>query len=402
MAYKSPNENVDRLLKHLEENGKDRSWMELSAMFYPGRSEHWSRKAAKAAGIRFKVTQVDLPPIQEKVVSVTDRVTASKNKVDIEFTKKENEVLTAKVIELQKELDLLGQIKSHTPEAFTIPKPVIKKKKNNAVSIIQWSDWHVDEVVEAETVNGLNEYNKDIAKQRAHKLFENGIKLIDTQRYSVDIRKAVIHLGGDSIGGYIHPELEQTNSMSPLEGIFYAKDLMTAGIKYSLDNGGLDEIVVVCSRGNHPRLTKKMQYANDYSMNLETNLYLSLADHFAGEKRVKFKVEQSELSYLTVYDRVLRFFHGQQIKFMGGIGGVTVPLYKAIFRWNQNIQAYYNFMCDKHTWSTPTPDCQINGSLKGYDAFAASHGFGYQDPIQSFTLLDDKYGITIKAPIFCK
>jgi hypothetical protein len=59
-------------------------------------------------------------------------------------------------------------------------------------------------------------------------------------------------------------------------------------------------------------------------------------------------------------------------------------------------------MCDKHTYSQPTPDCQLNGSLKGYDSFAASHGFKYQEPLQSFTIMDSKKGMTIKAPIFCE
>ena len=39
----------------------------------------------------------------------------------------------------------------------------------------------------------------------------------------------------------------------------------------------------------------------------------------------------------------------------------------------------------------------VHNSLKGYDAFAVSHGFSFQPPLQSFTLLDSKRGITIKA-----
>jgi hypothetical protein len=58
-------------------------------------------------------------------------------------------------------------------------------------------------------------------------------------------------------------------------------------------------------------------------------------------------------------------------------------------------------MGDKHVYSNPTPDCQLNGSLVGYNAYALSHGFKYQRPIQSFTIIDSKYGVTIKAPIFC-
>jgi hypothetical protein len=248
----------------------------------------------------------------------------------------------------------------------------------------------------------MNEYNKDVAKRRAFKLFENSVKLVNSQRSAVKIKRLVIHAGGDSIGGFIHPELQQTNTMSPLEGIFYAKELHIAGIDYQIEYGGYDEIIIVCSRGNHPRLTPKMQYANDYSMNLEMFLYYGLMEHYRNNKKIVFKIDQSELSYLTIYGKVLRFFHGWQIKSSGGIGGIGIPLYKKIHRWNNNKPAYYNFMCDKHVYSLPTPDCQLNGSLKGFDAFAESHGFSFQPPIQSFTLLDSDYGITIKAPIFCE
>jgi hypothetical protein len=104
---------------------------------------------------------------------------------------------------------------------------------------------------------------------------------------------------------------------------------------------------------------------------------------------------------MSVYGRTLRFFHGWQIKFNGGIGGLSIPLYKQIHRWNSNTPAYYNFMCDKHTLSYPTPDCVLNGSLIGFNPYALSHGFSYEPPRQSFTLLDSKRGVTIKAPIFC-
>lgn len=390
-SYKSPKGAAEKLVSYVRTHGKDRSWAQLTKMFAPGNNADWARTVLRAKGFN---TTTGHFHAEEKVKYV-------KNKQEIDLQRKQNTGLAKKVIELEQDLELLRSIKEYNPSRFTIFPPK-QSKKNEATAIIQWSDWHVDEVVEFQTTNGLNEFNKDIAKKRVFKLAENSVKLLDSQRSAVDIKNVVLHLGGDAIGGYIHPELQQTNSMSPLQGIFYSKDLSISGIEYLMNNGGIENLIVVTSRGNHPRLTPKMQYANDYSMNLETFLYWSLADYFKNDNRIVFKIDQSELSYLTVYDKVLRFFHGHQIKFNGGIGGLTVPLYKAIHRWNANIKAYYNFMCDKHTYSNPTPDCQINGSLKGYDAFCVGHGFSFQPPLQSFTLLDSKRGITIKAPIFCE
>ena len=380
----------EKLKEYLDKNWKgDKTWAELTKMFNPGRSDEWARNAMRNVGYR------------GEGMTVETRIAHTKYRKENRSLQKESNGLVQKIIDLEKDISLLSRIKEHNPSRFDIPLPK-SKSKNEATAIVQWSDWHIDEVVEFETVNGMNEYNKEIAKKRAFKLFENTVKLIDSQRSAVDIDNLVIHLGGDAIGGYIHPELQQTNSMSPLQGIFYAKDLVVSGLEYLLQHGNLKNIIVVTSRGNHPRLTPKMQFANDYSMNLETFLYWSLADYFKNEKRIAFKIEQSELSYLTIYGKTNRFFHGHQVRFAGGIGGLTIPLYKAIHRWNANIKADYNFMCDKHTYSNPTPDCQCNGSLIGYNPMAVSFGFAYQKPLQSFTLLDSKRGYTIKAPIFCE
>jgi hypothetical protein len=59
-----------------------------------------------------------------------------------------------------------------------------------------------------------------------------------------DINNVVLHLGGDAIGGYIHPELQQTNSMSPLQGIFYAKDLTVSAIEYIMQHGSIKNLVI--------------------------------------------------------------------------------------------------------------------------------------------------------------
>jgi hypothetical protein len=380
----------EKLIEHLHTNGKDRSWRQLTEMFNKkATSDDWARSVARING--FKADKFD----------VQNKIDYTKQVKEVTKHKRESNQLANRIIELERDLELLKKVKQYDPKRFDIPAPINRNKKE-ATAIIQWSDWHVDEKVDSGTVNGMNEYDQFVAKKRALKLFENCVKLTNSQRSAVTIKRLVIQAGGDSIGAFIHPELVQTNTMSPLEGIFFAKELHIAGIDYQLKYGDYDEIIVVCNRGNHPRLTPKMQYANDYSMNLETFLYYSLMDHYRANKKVVFKIDKSELSYLSIYGKVLRFFHGWQVKSQGGIGGIGIPLYKKIHRWNNNKPAYYNFMCDKHTYSQPTPDCQLNGSLKGYDAFAESNGFSYQPPIQSFTLLDSEYGITIKAPIFCE
>ena len=254
----------EKLKEYLDKNGKgDKTWAELTKMFNPGRGDEWARNAMRNVGY------------SGGGMTIETRIEHTKYRKENRSLQKESNGLVQKIIDLEKDISLLSRIKEYNPSRFDIPLPK-SKSKNESTAIVQWSDWHIDEVVEFETVNWMNEYNKEIAKKRAFKLFENTVKLIDSQRSAVDIYNLVIHLGGDAIGGYIHPELQQTNSMSPLQGIFYAKDLVVSGLEYLLQHGNLKNIIVVTSRGNHPRLTPKMQFANDYSMNLETFLYWSL------------------------------------------------------------------------------------------------------------------------------
>lgn len=390
-AYKSPPGATEKLLAHLKQYGKDRSWDDLTLLFNPKGKGEWARSMARIKGFNTTTNQFQ---VQEKI-----EYTEYKQKATVQ--KEENSKLIKKVIELQRDLRFLDAFKKHTSTKFVIPPPT-GKANHEATPIIQWSDWHVDEVVKPSTVNGFNEFNPEICEARAKNLFSNTIKLINTQRTGVIIKRLVLHLGGDIVTAWIHPEGMQTNSMTPQQGVFFAFDLHRAGIQYLLKHGEFEQIYIVCSRGNHGRVTHKMQYGNDYSTNSENYMYKMLANEFKSEKRVVFQIDDAELAYMNIYGKQLRFFHGWQIRFQGGIGGLTIPLYKALHRWNANVPTYYNLMCDKHTYSSPTPDCTLNGSLIGFNAYALSNGFSFQPPLQSFTLLDSKRGITIKAPLFCQ
>lgn len=446
-----------RFIADLKTNGKTKTWLEYAAKYFTGRSEKFVREVARRSGIVIvtpkkpiiKPTLIkdntDSGPtpqekayleklrkvgiygtaqqmteefmgvghnpewalgvrrkfnytVKEKKPTPTTILEDTRRTYETNELKDQNRELANQLLTMQRSLEKYVNIEGYDPKKFAIQTPE-KKGAHEAAVILQWSDWHVEETVLSTTVNGLNSYDIPLAKKRCTAIFKNGLKLIDIQRAGVDIKDLVIHLGGDFITGYIHPEGEQTNELSPINACKYAIDLLVSGIEYYLSNGGFNQIRIVCSRGNHGRTTKKMQ-SNDFEMNNEMFIYYFLMTHFKKEPRILFQATESSYSYLTVYDRTLRFFHGHQVKYKGGIGGMTVPMVKLILRLDANKPAYYNFMGDKHTYCQPTPDCQVNGSLIGYNAYAAEFGLPFQQAIQAFTLLDSKRGVTVKAPIF--
>lgn len=274
--------------------------------------------------------------------------------------------------------------------------------KNEATAILQWSDWHIEEVVHPSTVMGLNKFGPEIAKKRVDTLINNTVKVLRSQRGAVDINHGIIHLGGDFITGYLREHDMQDNAMTPIEAIIYAKELLIGAIDFMVDHSGFKEILFICNRGNHPRLTPKMQPSNDYKMNLEALLYHMLEKHYASNPNLRFEVPDSPIGMVTHYGKRIRFFHGHEIQYKDGVGGLSIPLNKKLQKWDSTLQADFNLLGHYHQCFKPLKTCMMNGSLVGYNAYALSGGFSYEPPMQSFQLLDRQRGFTLHTTIACE
>lgn len=188
------------------------------------------------------------------------------------------------------------------------PKKKTSPDEGNTGFLIA-SDRHADEVVKTSTVSGKNEYNKDIAEKRITNFFANAAYMI--KKRPVD--SLVIGLIGDMIGGYIHPELEQTNGMSPMRGVNFVKNLIISGLKYLHDQlPELEKITAIGICGNHSRTTKKMQSGNGFEMNHEYFMYKDIGRTLTlmGLTKFSFIIPESEsirsLSGITTKWHILR------------------------------------------------------------------------------------------------
>lgn len=282
------------------------------------------------------------------------------------------------------------------------PKITIDPKiKSQAVPIIQYSDWHVEEKIERVTTNGLNEYNPDIARKRSETLVVNTLKLLKKERQDVTINELVVCLGGDFINNWLHDHDVQMNFMTPIEASIFAKELLKQALVTLATNAGVKRIIVLCIRGNHGRLTKRMQSSNDYRLNLEAMIYSFLRAEL-NDSMFEWHVPESELGYVEVYGKVIRGFHGHQVSYQGGVGDITIPINKAIMRWDKTHKADWNLIHHYHSYWMPTRNTSLNGSLCGWNSYAASIGAAYEPPTQTFHLLDAKRGFTVRAPIQCE
>jgi hypothetical protein len=297
------------------------------------------------------------------------------------------------VSELEAQLDVASAIGSRKLSKKAL-KPVTLDQ-GEAVAVLCASDWHVEETVTSASTNGLNEFNLGIAEDRIRKFFTSAVRLTEIQRGGCKIEQAVLWLGGDLMSGFIHEELQETNELTPTETILWLKDQLAEGIAYLRHQ--FSSVKIVCNYGNHGRTTKKPRHATGYKNSYEWLLYSILSSQITGDD-LEWVVADSYLSFVPVYDRVIRFHHGDGLKYQGGIGGLTIPTEKAIASWNRAKVADLDVFGHWHT-QQQNPKWVSNGSLIGYNAYALSIKAGFERPQQTFFLFDRDRGRTITAPI---
>jgi hypothetical protein len=285
------------------------------------------------------------------------------------------------------------------------PPRILAREKSSGLremtAIALASDWHVEEKVDPAAIAYVNEYNLAIASRRVERFFRAIIWQIEHHRADglVLIRELLLWLGGDLITGFIHPELIENNELAPIEAILWLKPLLINGLLTLLEVLGLDQLTVVCSYGNHGRTTDKSRIVTGYANSFEWLLYNVLADHFKGDPRIRFEITPSAHQYAQVYDWKLHFHHGDEVRYNGGVGGLTVPLIKRIAKWDRLKNCDIHHIGHFHQYLDLGYGV-VNGSLIGYNAYAQSIGAEPEPPQQAFYLLDSKRGKCQKTPLW--
>jgi hypothetical protein len=279
-------------------------------------------------------------------------------------------------------------------------RPGGKVSRGQATAILCCNDWHVEGCVTRESVDGANEFNLAIADRRIRRTWQKALYLLDFARHISNIRELVVWLGGDLINGAIHEELEESNFLGPAEAVLYVQDHVAAGLDLLLREAKVDSITVVTSYGNHGRTTKKRRISTGYRHSWEWLAYSNLARHYRHTSKVTFKVEQGYHNWLDIQGHDVRFHHGDAIRYAGGVGGVTIPLRKKIAQWNKRRKAQLDVIGHFHQFIDGW-DFVGCGCLVGYDAYALEIGAEFQQPTQTFLVIDRDYGKVLACPVFC-
>lgn len=293
--------------------------------------------------------------------------------------------------------DALVSLKGITPvRRNAVPKKV---QKHDATMVVLLSDIHCEEVVRPETVNGRNSYDLDVCEARLAELQERFFAMLEHERQLCRIDRVVVWMGGDLISGMIHPELAEENSLHPLAATRWIGERLRGFIDAAADNA--KEIVVATSCGNHGRTTEKLR-TNEADTSYEHHLYLTMR---AAEQRknVRWLLGEGHLNYVDLNGFKIRFCHGHAVRYQGGIGGIHVPLNKAIAAWDATERADLTCLGHWHQFSWSRSGRYVsNGSVIGHSAYAVRIKATCEPPCQAAIVIDHgRREVTKAYPLFC-
>ena len=334
---------------------------------------------------------------QVKLIRSLDRKQHSL-KAQLDWTKKQLKQAEEEIDQFHHLEELTEFTREVSPLATHQQPHFSPEKGGRATGILCWTDWHVEENIEADTVNHLNEYNLDIAEARIKRLVSKSLRLLDSSRSLSNIEDLVLWLGGDLINGYIHEELQESNFLGPAEAICWVQDRVAECIDTLLKETSLP-ITVVTSMGNHGRSTKKMPISTAYKTSWEWLFYRNLAQYYRNEPRLGWRVENGYHTFVDIQKHPVRFHHGNALRYQGGVGGISIPVNKAIAQWNKSKWARYDIFGHWHQFMYNWNWLCV-GSLCGYNAYTISIKGDYQPPTQAFVVMDQEHGPVMTLPIF--
>jgi len=294
--------------------------------------------------------------------------------------------------------------KLHVNE-LQIPKWVLEPKLAKAPGVpkLMLSDLHWGEVVRASQIGGVNSFNLTIANRRLRVVIETTIALCKILDPEMRYPGIVIPLGGDMISGNIHDELAASNELNTMPTLLDLYRALVPAIKLMADTFG--NVFLPCVSGNHDRDTKKTWSKDRNHTSFGWLLYQFLAAAFAQDKRVSFYIPDGSDALYRVYGTRYLLCHGDAFKGGDGIIGPLGPITRGEQKKNTRNAAVgqdYDVMEFGHFHKRMlTSRLRGNGTLKGYDEYAAQNNFMFEPPSQNFWVTHPDHGITFDAPVYC-
>lgn len=289
-------------------------------------------------------------------------------------------------------------------DKLELPNWTVKacKADSPGVPTLQLSDMHWGEKVYPKQVNGVNHYDVATARERLRYCVETAIHLCRILDRDMRYPGIVVPLGGDCVSGAIHEELRASNELPTMPTVLDLVDNLVPAIKTLATAFG--QVFIPCVSGNHGRDTMKVYAKGRNHTSFDWLLYQFLARSLQHDKRVTFYIpEGSDASY-RIYGHKYLLTHGDQFRggdsMIGCLGPVMRGDHKKRGR-SAQIGMEYDTMVIGH-WHQRIALTRliVNSCLKGFDEYAYTNNFSFEQPSQNLWITNARHGITYSMPVY--
>jgi len=333
---------------------------------------------------------------------------------DLRKLEDENRRLRTGLREAQRESTLFKELSSvikHQPPFSTLAPYSFTSRKKETITesaVLMLSDSHGDQEILSKRVQGLEEYNFDVACVRAQRIVETTITHLKENMKGYNFERLYIAGLGDYVNGDIHKATEHSKWKNALKNAMGMGELLAMMITELSRH--FPEIVLISVSGNHGRRSIKKDYRGAQD-NWDYMVACHAATRLRGlieEKRLKVFFPDSWSMGLSIYDWNFVLNHGDDIRSWN-----SVPFYgierktrrlNSIGSVTGNIPNYFLYG-HFHTMATQqhtTGEVILNGSWMSTDEYALESLGAYGEPFQWLFGVHPQYGVTWRLPIKLK
>jgi len=292
------------------------------------------------------------------------------------------------------------------PENLTVPQWQVKTSKKLAdrtpeIPTLFTSDFQCGEVIRPEELDYPNAYSPEIFQERYRRLIRVAVKLLERENSKMDYPGFVYLRGGDCISGSIHPDLAETQSITPVEQAKLVAQEEIRGLEELLK--AVPKVTVYSVPGNHDRTTFKPRAKRYVEHSFDDLIVFAMQKHFQtlGENRIQFIAPRSGDAFFSIYETNYLLTHGDRIGSRGGAGfiGAASPLSKGIHKVRQqaaHVGKKVDYVLTGHFHvAMALPHGIANGCLAGFSEYAKNELRAEPEPpTQTMFWTDPKWGLT--------
>jgi hypothetical protein len=196
--------------------------------------------------------------------------------------------------------------------------PTLSKRKEavEETLVVLLSDGHHDQVVRAEEVNGLENYNFPITLRRGERFVDTILKFAKQTLVGYDFNRLVLLSLGDSTSGEIH-DAERRSAFGNQFKNSLAIGAFHAAIIRDLA-GHFPQVDVVCTSGNHGRRTTRKEYAGGAHNNWDYMCNRVAQQHLINQPNVSFDIPNSWDTIVDIEGFSFHCSHGDDVAASGG------------------------------------------------------------------------------------